>query len=126
MIRPALDAGQIVVADRYLLANVVYQGHAGGLDPEEIWRVGNVATQNILPDCVFLLDMDPASASGRLDRPLDRMESQGDEYRRGLRAGFLKEAGRSERIHVIEAGRPVEVVQAEIWRIAAKVLDITE
>src|SRR4051794_34374945 len=38
VIRPALDAGRIVVADRYLLANVVYQGHAGGLDPNQIWQ----------------------------------------------------------------------------------------
>src|SRR4051794_4466548 len=33
VIQPALDAGQVVLADRFLLANVVYQGHAGGIDP---------------------------------------------------------------------------------------------
>src|ERR1043166_374242 len=37
VIRPALAAGQIVISDRYLLANVVYQGHAGGLDPQMLW-----------------------------------------------------------------------------------------
>src|SRR5688572_12111153 len=40
VIRPALEAGKIVVSDRYVLANVVYQGHAGGLEPESIWQVG--------------------------------------------------------------------------------------
>ncbi len=124
VIRPALDAGKIVIADRYLLANVVYQGHAGGLDPQEIWEVGRVATQGLMPDCVFLLDMAPDGAGQRMNRPLDRMENQGDEFRERLRAGFLQEAMGRDRIHVIAADQPVEAVQSEIWRIAAKLLDI--
>jgi dTMP kinase len=119
VIRPALAADRIVVADRYLLANVVYQGHAGGLEPEEVWQVGKVATQGLMPDCVFVLDMEPESASRRMERPLDRMECQGDEYRQRLRDGFLKEATRCDRIHVIAAGRPIDAVRAEVWRIAA-------
>jgi dTMP kinase len=123
IIRPALDAGQIVVADRYLLANVVYQGHAGGLDSEEIWRVGKVATANVLPDRVFVLDMSTEKANERLNRSLDRMESQGDEYRERVRKGFLIEAARfSDRIHVIDAAQPIETVHAEIWRIASSLL----
>jgi dTMP kinase len=124
VIRPALDAGRTVIADRYLLANVVYQGHAGGLDPAEIWQVGRVATQGLMPDCVFLLDMAPEGAGDRLRRPLDRMESQGDEYRQRLRAGFLKEAASCDLTHVIAADRPIEVIHAEIWRIAAKALGL--
>ena len=124
VIRPALDGGKVVIADRYLLANVVYQGHAGGLDPQEIWQVGRVATEGLMPDCVFLLDMAPEGAGRRMDRPLDRMESQGDEYRERLRAGFLNEADRCDRIHVIEADQPIEAVHTDIWQIAAKVLGI--
>lgn len=126
VIQPALDAGKIVVSDRYLLANVVYQGHAGGLDADTIWQVGQVATDGVLPDCVFLLDMAPQAADHRLNRPLDRMEQQGDEYRMRLRNGFLAEAARPEsHVHVIDAGRPVEQVQADIWRIAAQVLRLS-
>src|SRR3982751_3549004 len=44
IIRPALTRGEVVVSDRFLLANVVYQGHAGGLDPADLWAVGRVAT----------------------------------------------------------------------------------
>ena len=44
VIRPALDAGKTVVSDRYLLANVVYQGYAGGLDVAAVRDVGSVAT----------------------------------------------------------------------------------
>ena len=62
VIRPALDANQVVVCDRYLMANIVYQGYAGGLDPAEIRAVGQVATNGLMPDCVFVLDMPPAVA----------------------------------------------------------------
>jgi dTMP kinase len=122
IIRPALELGKVVIADRYLLANVVYQGHAGGLDPNEIWDVGRIATQGLQPDAVFLLDMAPKGAGLRMDRPLDRMENQGDEYRERLRAGFLTEAARTDFVHVIAADRPVEVVQADIWRIIEDLL----
>lgn len=121
IIRPALDAGRIVVSDRYLLANVVYQGHAGGLDVESLWRVGNVATGGLMPDLTFVLDLSPAEAAGRLRRPLDRMERQEETFRAALRAGYLAEAvHQPEYIVVIDAARPVEAVQAEVRRAASR------
>src|SRR5262249_7738243 len=79
VIAPALAAGEVVVSDRYLLANVVYQGHAGGLDVESIWQVGEVATAGVAPNLTILLDMPLEISAERLNRPLDRMELQGDE-----------------------------------------------
>lgn len=127
IIRPALEAGRVVVADRYLLANVVYQGHAGGLDPQQVWEVGEIATGGLMPDCVFVLDMNIKSAHQRLNRSLDRMESQGNEYRERVRKGFLDEAAQAtERITVIDAEQSIEAVQADIWRIAIKLLQIPQ
>lgn len=127
VIRPALDAGRIVVSDRYLLANVVYQGHAGGLDPDIIRNVGRIATGGVLPDCIFLLDMAPGDADLRLNRPLDRMESQGEAYRKRLQEGFRAEIVHwRNRIHVIDASHPIDAVHAEIWRIAADKLEIAD
>lgn len=124
VIQPALNVGKIVIADRYLLANVVYQGHAGGLDPKEIWEVGRIATHGVFPDCIFLLDMAPQSAGLRLDRPLDRMENQGDDYRERLRTGFLSEAANIQQVRVISADRSVEEVHRDIWQITANELGI--
>jgi dTMP kinase len=123
IIRPALEAGRTVVSDRFLLANIVYQGHAGGLDVEAIRQVGTVAVTGLQPDCTFLLDMDPAVALSRVGRPLDRMESRGANYRDRLRAGFLAEASKmGQSVHRIDANRPIDAIQAEIREIAAAIL----
>lgn len=131
LIRPALEAGKTVLTDRFLLANVVYQGHAGGLDVDELWRIGRTATGGLEPALTIVLDMPPEAAASRLARPLDRMESQGDDFRRRLREGFLAEAGRRpEKIVVIDAARAIDVVQADIRQALAdrlpNALPITE
>lgn len=115
VVRPALDRGDWVVSDRYLLANVVYQGHAGGLDPEAIRRVGAVATGGLMPDLVLLLDVDLETAASRLARPLDKLENRGDAYRRRLREGFLAEAARADdTIAVVDAGGDIAAVAGRI------------
>lgn len=122
VIRPALAAGRVVVSDRYLLANLVYQGYAGGIDLEAIRQVGQVAVDGISPTAVFLLDMCPEAADRRIRRPLDRMEQQGNEYCVRLREGFLAEAELNTQIHVIDADRPAEAIHAEIRQIATTLL----
>jgi dTMP kinase len=123
VIRPALDAGKVVVSDRFLLANIVYQGHAGGIDVAEIRTVGGVATAGIMPNCVYLLDMAPQQARLRMGTNLDRIEQRGDEYREKLRRGFLAEAAISESsVHVIDADRPIEAIQHELREIAGRVI----
>ena len=123
VIRPALTAGKTIVSDRFLLANVVYQGYAGGLDVAAVRTVGRVATDGVMPDCIFLLDMSPQAALGRMGDQLDRVESRGHEYRWRLRDGFLEEAAQwGDAIHVIDADRPVEAIQTEIRTIAEQLL----
>lgn len=114
VIRPALARGAWVISDRYLLSNIVYQGHAGGLDPDVIRSVGRVATDGIAPDLVLLLDIDLETAARRLARPLDKLESRGDGYRERLRAGYRAEAAADPgRIRLIDAtGSAAEVATA--------------
>lgn len=119
VLRPALAAGKSVVCDRFLLANVVYQGHAGGLDPEVVRSVGAVTVAGILPDVTFLLDIDPQVAFERIGREHDHMEAQGLEYQQRVRDGFLREAKASpDTIFVIDAARDPDTIHAEIRTIA--------
>jgi dTMP kinase len=123
VIRPSLAAGKTVVSDRFLLATIVYQGYAGGLDVDEVKQVGRVATDGILPDVTFVLDMSAERAAARIDREMDRMESQGMEYLELVRQGYLTEAQkRPDRMIVLSADRAVDAVQREIRRHACRFL----
>jgi len=123
VIRPALAAGKVVVADRYLLANVVYQGHAGGLDVPTLWEVGRIATGGLMPDLTMVLDLPAEAAAERLGHDLDRMELQGPEFHARVREGFLEEAQQHPgKIVVIDASQPIERVQADLRLAAQRVL----
>jgi len=115
VIQPSLARGEWVVSDRYLLANIVYQGHAGGLAPDAIRQVGAVATAGLEPDLVLVLDVDLETAARRLARPLDKLENRGDAFRSQLRAGYLAEAARRpDRIVVVDAAGDPAAVQANL------------
>jgi dTMP kinase len=117
VIRPAVAAGKTVVCDRYVLANVAYQGYGGGLDVDTLWQVGGVATGGLMPELTIVLDVSPETAAGRLARQRDRMELQGDAFHARVREGFLAEARRlPEQIVVVSGEGPIDTVQAEIRR----------
>ncbi len=124
VIRPALQRGETVVSDRYLLANVVYQGYGGGLDIESLWEVGRVATGGLMPELTIVLDLPVDAAAGRMDRRLDRMERQGDAFHARVREGFRTEAARRpEAIVVVDAAGSVEEVHARIRGVAQGVIN---
>jgi len=122
IIRPALEQGKIVVSDRFLLANVVYQGYGGGLDVETLWQVGQVSTGGLMPNLTIVLDLPAKTAAGRINRQLDRMEQQGAAFHARVREGFLTEAGRRPGIVVINAAASIDEVQNAIRQAAEKLL----
>jgi dTMP kinase len=123
VIRPALEAGHVVVSDRFLLANVVYQGHAGGLDVDKLWDLGRFATSGLEPDLTLVLDLPLEQTQARRKPTADRLEGRDDAYHRLVREGFLIEARRQpERIRVIDARGTIEAVQAGIRQEVARVL----
>jgi dTMP kinase len=122
-IRPALARGEWVVCDRFSLSTVVYQGHAGGVDPAQIWQVNQVATQGLVPDLTIILDLPAEVARQRIQRDLDRMESRGSDYFSRVREGFLQEAKRWPRgVSVVDANRPAEEIELEIRGLLKKLL----
>jgi len=103
-IEPALAAGQLVLADRFISSTLAYQGTAGGLTREEILAVGRVAVGPSWPDLVVIFDVDEATAAGRLNPLLDRMEQKGAAFHRRVRAGFLDQARREPDRHLVIDG----------------------
>lgn len=116
VVAPALARGETVLSDRYLLANVVYQGHAGGLDPAELWQLGAFSTAGIQPDLTLILDLPVPAARSRQSPTRDRMESRDDWYFQRVRDGFLLEARRRPELHrVIDATADTDAVHEAIW-----------
>ena len=114
VIRPALEAGKVVISDRFLWSSVVYQGIVGGLGIEEVLSIGRVATRGLLPDLTFLIDLDPEAAHSGLDEG-DRMESRGLDFQHRVRDGFAALAGDfSDSFALIDGSGSVEQVHEQV------------
>jgi len=114
VIRPAIASGKSVLCDRYLLANIAYQGHASGLDLETIREIGQFTVNHIMPDLTILLDLPEDIAYQRLGKDLDRMEAKGLAFMHRVREGFLKEASTYPHVARIDATLPVNEIQDKI------------
>lgn len=114
-IRPAIESGAIVITDRYLDSSVAYQAGGRELGQEEIRNLSLWATNNLLPDRTYLLDIDPAVSHTRFSGPEDRMESAGDDFQIRTRREFLKLAEREpQRFRIIDATQSVDDIAAQI------------
>lgn len=107
VVRPALERGAVVVQDRYLDSSVAYQGAGRELDPQEVRGLSLWASQDLLPDVTFLLDLDPAISRERLgatERVYDRLEEEGGDFPTRVRAKYLELASlEPERFVVLDA-----------------------
>ena len=123
VIRPALARGEVVLSDRFVLANVVYQGHAGGLDPADLWAVGGFSSGGLMPRLTLVFDLPVDAAATRRGRATDRLEARSREYHERVRAGFLLEAARRpDRVTVLDAGPPADVVAERVWDVVSPLL----
>jgi dTMP kinase len=91
LIRPALATGKIVVADRFALSSLAYQGYGRGLALKLVETLNSIATDDLAPDLTLLLDISPEEGLRRkAQRPRDRMESAELEFYRRVRQGYLR------------------------------------
>lgn len=112
-IMPALERGELVLADRFVSSTLAYQGTAGGLDAEEIRAVARVAIGPRGPDLVVVFDVDEQTAASRLNPLLDRMERKGAAFHRRVREGYLRQAEAEPERHLVVDARsaPEEVLR---------------
>lgn len=127
VIRPALDAGRVVICDRYVDSSLAYQGIAGGLGLEPVRAINQFATDGLEPGLTILLDLSAAEAGRRRGRRrADRMEGKGAVFLEQVQHGYrmLAEA-EPARIRVIDAGRSVAAVQADIQAVVSEWLGLS-
>jgi dTMP kinase len=89
VVRPALDAGRIVVSDRSVYSTLAYQGYGRQLDVGEVGRINEWATDGLWPELVVFMDTPDEVISERMSRrKLDRFEAAGDDFHRRVIEGF--------------------------------------
>ena len=120
VIKPALQSGQCVIADRFFDSTTVYQGVARKLDREVVRQINAFAVGDCIPDITFLLEVDLTTARARMKGPRrpDRMEQQADEFYEQVRDGYQELAKwQRDRVVVIKGWQPPEEIAKEIWEM---------
>jgi len=120
VIKPALESGQCVIADRFFDSTTVYQGVARKLDRRIVRQLNAFAVADCVPDVTFLLDVDLKTARSRMQQPRrpDRMEQQSDEFYEKVRDGYQELARwQRDRIVMIEGWQAPDDVEKAIWDI---------
>lgn len=113
VIRPALERGAVVIADRYVDSTLAYQGFAGGADVGGLRDLARFAVGPTVPDRTFLLDVPvdviaERSRAREADRPWDRFEARERAYHERLREGYLRLAAAEPRRFVVVPGDRAE------------------
>lgn len=117
VIRPALDAGRLVLCDRFTGASVAYQGYGRGLPLEVIDLFTRQATGGLKPDLTLLFDLEPEVGLARVAQrgQKDRLEQADLSFHRRVREGFLKQAETDPTWVTLDATLSAEALQPLIW-----------
>ncbi len=120
VIRPALDAGRIVVTDRFAGSSLAYQSYGRGLPLDEVEQLSRWATDGVWPDLVVLLDVPEEVSEARLGAERDRMEEVGDGFHQRVVAGFRALAAADpDRWVVVDGTGTVDEVADRVWAAIA-------
>ena len=123
IVKPAIDAGKIVLCDRHIDSTAAYQGYGRGLDLEQINYLNNIATSGLKPDLTLLFDVDIETSMARVGKNKDRMENAGIEFQEKVRHGYLELAKKEpKRIKVFDSGKTIEQLHQEVLGTIAPLL----
>lgn len=120
LVAPRLEAGRVVVADRFDLSTLAYQGYGRGLELDAVREANALATGGLRPDLYLLLDVEVERGLARRRRdgdPEDRIEGAGADFLGRVRRGYLEIARYDDRVEVVEGDAPPERVQARLRSI---------
>jgi dTMP kinase len=128
LLRPALEAGRLVISDRYADATVAYQGAGRGFSPELISQIVYLATEGLKPDLTLLFDLPIEESSSRTARrstsktstriSRDRLDIEKADFHARVRDAYLQIAlAEPERVKLIDTSGPVEETQEQLKQI---------
>ena len=110
IIKPALEKGNVVIADRHIDSSIAYQGVGRGLGVQTIEEISRWATQEIVPDLTVLLDVDANTGQSRLQTK-DRLDRESTDFHTKVNQAFRDLAkANPDRYIVIDATKPVKEI----------------
>lgn len=118
-IRPALEAGQVVVLDRFYDSTTAYQGGGRGIPLEELEVINRCAAFGLVPDLTFFLDAPLPVIEDRRRQARsgkDRMEANDREFYERVRQTYLDLAARESRFNVLDGTEPVDALAQVVWK----------
>jgi dTMP kinase len=121
VVRPSLAVGYTVILDRYVDSSLAYQGYARGLGIDRVAELNLWATDGLLPDITFLLELTPELAAARVPSGahVDRIEGEGIAFQRLVAEGYARVADLAPaRVQVVAGDRPAEQIAADIAALA--------
>jgi dTMP kinase len=126
IIRPALEAGKLVLCDRYTGSTFAYQGYGRGIDLCLIEQLNKTATGGLEPELVILFDIASEEGLNRLHPSgHDRLEREAIEFHHKIRAGYLEMAKKKPEVwKMLDASLPLSTVQSELRKILKDNLNI--
>ncbi len=115
MLRPALEAGRVVLTDRYVDSATAYQGGGRDLGADEVANLQQWAVGGLVPDLTIVLDVSPQAGRQRRGDVHDRLEAEGDAFHQAVREHFLALAAADpQRYLVVDAGATPEQIHAAV------------
>ena len=127
LIKPSLEAGKIVISDRFADATLAYQGAGRGFPETLVQQIIDIATEGLKPDLTLFFDLPVARAIERMNQrkrtESNRMDLEGELFYRRVREAYLAIA-RSEprRFRTIDADRSIEEINRDLVQIVDKFL----
>lgn len=124
-IRPALEAGKIVLCDRFIDSSLAYQGYARGLGIDEVYNMNLYATRGLLPDLTILVCVKPEIGMARITQnhrgELDRLENEKMEFHQKVYQGYLAVQEKfPNRIQIINGEKTKEEVRLDALEIVLR------
>jgi len=123
IIKPAFEAGKIVIADRYIDSSLAYQGYGRQLGEEVIEKLNNLALENMTPNLTFFLDLSVEIGFSRRNHSekIDRLDLQQKDFYDRVYAGYKKLADKYKtRFITIDSNKSIKEVAGEIWQDVRK------
>jgi dTMP kinase len=134
VILPALEAGQVILCDRFSDATIAYQAYGRGLPQEAVREVCRIASRGLSPHLTLLFDLPVDKGLERAfcriagrgeNRPEDRFEREDLDFHRRIREGYLAIArGEPGRVKIIDASNDVESTRKEVCTLLSALLGV--